>query len=497
MTLIQKNKTLAYKVAAILFLILVNTINVKNPILEQHSFRQTQTAISIFYLIKDGFTLSYITPVIGQPYSIPFEFPIFHFIVGLLSKFLTVNLDVMGRLVSLIFSIGVLIVNDLVLKEIQVDKRARLFAFLLIIFSPVFLFWSGTFMIESAALFFTVSSLLCAAKYFKQQRYLYLLCWLIFANLAMLQKVTTALFPYIFGCFAILYASVANKKIKAWRLLALSLLLAIPILLGYAWVLYTDVLKSANPIALVKLTSSALSSWNYGTFAQRLSLDFWYFNLYLRAIAPTALFGIGIVASFFCFIDSRISKRIKCLIGGFFVLYSLPQLVFTNLFIVHNYYHYAVIIYLCNYIAISYEQLFRVCKKLSIFLVSATCICSLIFFSREYRHPKFDHIPKSFRTLEISYEVRKYTNAEDVFVLFGYDWSSEVAYYSERKSLSVPEWYLERFDIDELNRYLDKSPKMIVFCNNNNHRYDSFMTRMHGYELVKELHDCSLFRQRT
>jgi hypothetical protein len=500
----NKGRDVFWKVAAILLLIIVNVINLKNPILEQHSFRQTQTAISIFYLIKDGWTLDYITPVIGQAYTIPFEFPIFHFIVGLICKYSNISLDILGRLTSLMFAIGALIANDLLLREISIDKRVRLFCFLLIVCTPVFLFWSGTFMIESAALFFTITSLLLAAKYVRIPRNLYLYLWFFFVSFALLQKVTTALLPYFLSCFVILYTQfkLINKKCSPilWmaKLLAVLVLLALPIVIAYGWVIYTDILKSSNPIALFKLTSSALSAWNYGTYAQRFISSFWISNLYIRAVAPSMLLGFGVIAIVLCFLDRLITQQLKIILAVFIGLYFIPQITFTNLFIVHNYYHYAVIIYLCNAVGIAYTYAnfgYNLKRSPYYFLV-ATCICSLIFFMREYRHAKFSRIDDSFPTLAIAREIKNQTSPEDVFVLFGYDWSSEVAYYAQRKSLTVPEWYLDKLKINHLEEYIDKTPKLIIFCNNQAREYDQLQAEMIGYIPENVLQGCIFFKQR-
>ena len=42
-----------------------------------HNFRQTQTAITSYYMIRGGPFLKYETPVFGVPWSIPFEFPLY------------------------------------------------------------------------------------------------------------------------------------------------------------------------------------------------------------------------------------------------------------------------------------------------------------------------------------------------------------------------------------------------------------------------------------
>ena len=56
------------------------------PLLEQHGFRQTQTALTSYWMMEDGWRLAYETPVGGYPWTIPFEFPIYQAIVALLSS---------------------------------------------------------------------------------------------------------------------------------------------------------------------------------------------------------------------------------------------------------------------------------------------------------------------------------------------------------------------------------------------------------------------------
>src|SRR6476620_12070476 len=53
-----------------------------HPLMDFHSFRQTQTAISTAYLIQGGNWLSSETPVLGAPWSIPFEFPVYRWMVA-------------------------------------------------------------------------------------------------------------------------------------------------------------------------------------------------------------------------------------------------------------------------------------------------------------------------------------------------------------------------------------------------------------------------------
>src|SRR5579862_7514545 len=46
------------------------------PVIGMHAFRQTQTAITSYWMLKGSPWLAYETPVLGPPWSIPFEFPL-------------------------------------------------------------------------------------------------------------------------------------------------------------------------------------------------------------------------------------------------------------------------------------------------------------------------------------------------------------------------------------------------------------------------------------
>ena len=72
------------------FLVFITISNLANPILDEYGFRQTQTAITSYYFIQDGFKLAYETPAVGYPWSIPFEFPIFQALVALSVKLFSI-----------------------------------------------------------------------------------------------------------------------------------------------------------------------------------------------------------------------------------------------------------------------------------------------------------------------------------------------------------------------------------------------------------------------
>jgi hypothetical protein len=76
----------------------------EKPLLDMHSFRQTQTAISTYYMAKDpGMFFNYITPVLGKPWQIPMEVPIYQWIVAQQHNITSMGLDQSGKLVSIVF----------------------------------------------------------------------------------------------------------------------------------------------------------------------------------------------------------------------------------------------------------------------------------------------------------------------------------------------------------------------------------------------------------
>src|SRR5690242_6357999 len=54
---------------------------INQPIADLHQFRQTQTAITAYWMAKGGPWLAYETPVLGYPWSIPFEFPVYQYLL--------------------------------------------------------------------------------------------------------------------------------------------------------------------------------------------------------------------------------------------------------------------------------------------------------------------------------------------------------------------------------------------------------------------------------
>src|ERR1039458_146889 len=87
-----------------LFFFTLKTLHV--PVLDAFGFRQTQTAISVYWMLHEHALIRYLTPVLGSPWSLPFEVPVYQLIVAALRAVMSLDLDACGRIVSVGFFFG-------------------------------------------------------------------------------------------------------------------------------------------------------------------------------------------------------------------------------------------------------------------------------------------------------------------------------------------------------------------------------------------------------
>ena len=113
------------------------------------------------------------------------------------------------------------------------------------------------------------------------------------------------------------------------------------ILIGLAWVWYTDRVKAENPFAATSLTSAALKTRNYETWAQRTSGDLWIGVVLHRTIPQ--IFGVGTAISGGSVAGGAAaaapqSRRHAILMITTLIGFLLPFVLFTNLHFIHDYY---------------------------------------------------------------------------------------------------------------------------------------------------------------
>jgi hypothetical protein len=424
------------------------------PILESHAFRQTQTAITAYWFVQEGFRLAYQMPVLGYPWSAPFEFPFFQAVVAAISTLLGAPLDATGRLVSFGLFLATILPARRILDTISGDRQAGWAFTALYVTTPLYFFWGSTFMIQSSALFLSTSSMLFGLRFAKSGSRKNLVFFFATGLAAALAKVTVfvpaaAALMAAVACTSISpdLRQVSPNKVAVHRCIGLVVVTLGVLLLSYGWVLFTDEVKAQNVLS-ASLTSSSLNSWNFGTLQQRI----WILPVLLERLvidSPGIAIGIAILLARLV----SISRVRKAQIGVLCVAYLAHVFLFTNLNLVHDYYQTESLIYIIAAIALavvppgeSGRHRASVPWIAAIMLINgAACLKPDSYFA----NGRESEDPKARRTIELASHVKQNTRENEALILYGYDWSSEVHYYAERKGIAVPQWagVLSREDI--------------------------------------------------
>ncbi|WP_370677653.1 hypothetical protein [Pleomorphomonas sp. PLEO] len=423
------------------------------PILDAHAFRQTQTALSVYWMGHGGALLNYETPVLGAPWAIPFEFPIYQWMVLGVSRVSGLPLDGAGRSVSYAFFLLTLIPLRVISGYFYKSRDVFLISVILFLISPIYLFWSRTFMIESVALFASLSFIACVIRWVQAPSLLKLAFATLFATLAALQKITTFLpAAIVAGVIALDYMwRIVPSKLEGertfrkaifevFRFFPLVLPVIVSIVLFEFWLKWSDQSKALNSFG-DSLTSAALTSWNFGSWAQRVSWPFWL--VVHSRIFPQTVASLEVVILLFgvvFFLKPKCMKSALLVLPGFFG----GLLLFSNLHFVHNYYQYAISIYLILAVAFVVHEVERVRPLLGVVSLFVLMIsCEFVFFAggQSYFHAVRNGASlQDSQTMQLARFIKEKTPQDSVIIGFGYDWSSELSYYAERRSLMVPSW---------------------------------------------------------
>lgn len=302
-------------------------------------------------------------------------------------------------------------------------------------------------MIETAAIFFAV----LAIKYFMELLTLpnksTTALFIFFITLSILQKATTGL-P-VLAVLALIYLFHEVRKnptlIKTFtfRNACLAFLLfALPIVIGFGWAFYTDIVKSKNEFG-ISITSSALSKWNWGTLAQRFSEKLYSEVIWTRILKTNLAGLLGLATILSAFLLSK-NKNQKIIIGISLLLGILPLFLFTNLHLVHSYYQSANIIFFIFALSVALGCVAESLRSTAWFF----CIFLALIASNYYAFNQgyFNDIKAIFNTsnsrdLLVPSIIKNNTTPDEAFIAFGNDWSSSFAYYAERRSFTVPNWF--------------------------------------------------------
>lgn len=441
------------------------------PLMEDLEFRQTQTALTSYWLLQKGFSLAYETPVVGAPWAVPFEFPIYQWLAAQTSR-IGIGLDGAGRLVSFVLLAACLWPARRIARALEL--RAEVFPIFacLLFSSPLYLFWGRTFLIETAALFFALAFVAFAIPLQRNPRnFLHASVAGVFLTLALLQKSTTALpvLAVLAVCWVIArFDGWRRGKIDLRELAAFTVAYVMPFAISCAWTRYTDLLRTAEPRG-PWATSAASLDWFFGPLRCHFAPGIWLEVLGKRMLLENCGFALGAVVLIAALVAPK-ERRAKQILVATLTLALLPIFVFTNIHFHHDYYQTSCLLFLLGAIAIALAHSAAAFSKTAALPLAITVLivgANLYHFQKKrwaMLHQSFT--PATNTTLALGELLRTSTPVDSAFVAFGYDWSSALAYYSQRRSFTAPPFFREYQRVwTEPERYLGGKPlSAIVVC---------------------------------
>ena len=417
----------------------------RSPILDMHGFRQTQTAISVYWMEKGQGLVNYQTPVAGAPWTIPFEAPVYQMSVAILDKVTPFGLDAAGRLTSWLYLVGSALTGARILGALlpRNPLAGRIFIGLLLL-APQYLFWGRTFLVETCAVFFGLVLVLGVIRYYRDGR----LVWLAVAAgaslLCALAKSTSWPAFALASAMFWLAESAETRRVLWLRTAALVAVAAATLAATFAWNHFADAQKSLSPFGAA-LTSANLAGWNFGDLTQRMSADLWLkivpdrmlpaaLGLFWPAAAIVALFGLR----------GPVDRRRNALVAAaLLALFLTPIMLFTNLHMVHNYYQTANALFLVAVAAVALAAAAKGGRAGSIavlVIVPVIVVGQLIHFAAAYK-PLLDQRLRESPSFTAAMAARQMVPEGRSLYVFGVDWSSEVLYYARRKGIAFAPWY--------------------------------------------------------
>jgi hypothetical protein len=405
-----------------------------------NEFRQAQTAISAYHIQKDNdFSLAYPTPVLGKPWSIPMEFPLYQWSAVRVSNATGLHLVQAGRLVSIACFYLTLPALYLLLGLGRVPVGRRYLALAFVLTCPLYTLYTRAVMIETMALMFSVWFVLAYLRAVERRHLGWLALAVITGALAGLVKVTTFMFALMPAFVWTLWhlwqtrPGQAGGGARAWGgVFAFGLTAAlVPVLVSAWWVHFADAVKEQNPAAAF-LTSTNLRNYNFGIgrrFAPEVWNQHWYQIFREVTSAPVAI-AAGVLAVLFAW-------RQWGWIIGMLVLFFAVQVVFPELYAWHAYYYVAnAVTLMIAFAAVGWGLLDSRLPRVAAWGLIGALMAGQVwgFFAVQYEAMHGSSEGGSPMTKAI----RSVTEPDDVLLIAGEDWSSIIPYYSQRKALMIP-----------------------------------------------------------
>ena len=443
-------------VALLVFNLWGLSIGWSSSALPGNEFRQSQTAQSTLFIQREkNFSLAYPTPVLGKPWSIPMEFPLYQWTVAAVSSVTGQPLIQAARWVSALCFYLTLPAIWLLLKRIPLNPTQRLITLSLVLTCPLYIFYARGFLIETMALMFSVWFLQGFVAAVEQRGPF----WVLIANVAGigagLVKVTTFLLYLLpaamIGVMWVAHAGIFRSHSpfathRTWRVIGATAACVVgPFIATCWWIQLADAIKALNASG-AQLVSSAMSGYHFGTWQARASSEPWlaHWNTIRTNLAPMASLVI------FAGVAVIYGGRWRSWILVATLVFLAGPLTFPVLYSWHEYYFVANGIFLMLAVGLALSAMLESSARrwvawTAILAVHTTQVWG--YFHYLYPTQRSPHQGGSGLTRLL----RDVTDPQDVLLIAGNDWSSVIPFYAERRALMI------RTNLERNESYLQKA----------------------------------------
>jgi len=413
----------------------VATIGWENRNLPGMEFRQAQTGLSTYFIQKeDNFSLAYPTPVLGKPWSIPMEFPLYQWTVVVVSNAFDTELTQSARAVSLFCFYLTLPALALFLRRIGMVPSERHWVLIITLSCPLYIFYSRAFLIETMALMFAAWFVVAYIEALVTRRWAWFIGASLFGVLAGAVKVTTFAI-YLVPCAVwtawLIVGAIRGGRPREWLKIVYwgGGAVLLPGLTTIGWTHYADAVKALNPQGY-GLTSTALTSYNIGSWTDRISGDIW------RNIASITNEGVmaGGAALLVLLVGIIWGGRWRwpaLAAGG---CYLLGPLLFPQLYARHDYYFVAnslPLMLAAGFVAVGLSQSLRHKWTVYLFVAGFTCLQALAYHTHYFAFQSL----RGANGPKLALTLRDLIREDEVLVIVGDDWNSMIPYYAQRRAL--------------------------------------------------------------
>lgn len=408
-----------------------------HSLLGKHAFRQSQTAVAAANFVEDGFALHPTIPVYGPPWILPLELPLYQWIHAGVVRLLSTPLVQSGRGLSILFHLIGLIQLFRILRLLKVGMPSALFALMVILVSPVSVYWSQAILIQSLAVALVLSYVLSGLQSISSSPSRWkLLETVLLGTLAAMVKITA--FSVGWGFLALHIATKAfidsqpKKPFPGKDVFRTFLLLLIPIVVGAVWVLYSGLIARMNSIP----DAAHSSIWYFGSVSARFDPE-QLSVIWKHCVEWTLGSPLALVVILFSLLAPW-PKRVRS--WAFLLAAVAGPLVFWNVYFVHDYYSYEIVFWFGAGIALCFDapELWKTKLRSLGSLACMTIILSLMI-QGYYRTPYPWFLRHDYRVQEYEYlnAVGESVDRNTFFLVLGDDWNPVTAFCTGRKTIMM------------------------------------------------------------